>query len=66
MLVLRVKLGSEVVLSGGITLKVVGLGFDGVRLGFEAPKDVHIHRKDLLTEEQRDEFARTGEPPPKA
>jgi carbon storage regulator len=47
MLVLTRKLGEKVVINGDITLVVVAVEKDRVRLGFEAPRDVAIFREEL-------------------
>lgn len=48
MLVLSRKLGEQVVIQGGITVTVVDIDRGKVRIGFEAPRDVQIDRKELL------------------
>lgn len=49
MLVLSRKKDEDVVIAGGlITVKVIEIRGDKVRLGFEAPKDVDIHRKEIF------------------
>jgi carbon storage regulator len=47
MLVLSRKLGEKIVINGDITLIVVAVEKDRVRLGFEAPRDVAIFRQEL-------------------
>jgi carbon storage regulator len=48
MLVLTRKAGEQVVISGGITLTVLDIRGDGIRIGIEAPRDVNIHRGEVL------------------
>jgi carbon storage regulator len=48
MLVLSRKLGEKIVIGDGITLTVVKIDGDKVRLGIVAPEDVPIARAELL------------------
>jgi carbon storage regulator CsrA len=56
MLVLSRKPGEQVVIGGGITVTVVGVLGNKVRLAFDAPDQVRILRAELLGWQ--------GEPPP--
>lgn len=47
MLVLSRKVGQKVVLSGGVTIQVVDIKGDKVRLGVVAPKAVAVHRSEV-------------------
>lgn len=47
MLVLSRKLNEEIVISGNIIVRVVGIGREIVRLGIEAPKEVAINRLEI-------------------
>lgn len=47
MLVLSRKLGEKVVIGGNITITVVEVRGDKVRLGFLAPKDVTVNREEV-------------------
>lgn len=63
MLVLSRKLGEVIVIDGGITITVVGLRGDKVRLGVEAPPTTAVHRFEVaqaIEEENR----RAALPPP--
>ena len=48
MLVLSRKTGQRAVIAGSIHVVVLGVRGDRVRLGFEAPADVPIHREEVL------------------
>lgn len=48
MLVLKRSIGQEVVIEGGIAVRVVAIEGGAVKLGFEAPSDVGIRRAELL------------------
>jgi len=47
MLVLSRKVGESIVIGNGITVTVVEVHGERVRLGFTAPADVSIHREEL-------------------
>jgi carbon storage regulator len=47
MLVLSRKHGESVIIGGGITVKVLKVKGNLVQLGFDAPKEVPIHRGEL-------------------
>ena len=50
MLVLSRRLGEKIVLPGlGITLQVVSVKGNAVRLGIEAPPDVKVVREELVS-----------------
>ena len=48
MLVLTRKIGEEIVVNGNISIVVVDVRGDKVRLGIEAPKEVPIHRREVV------------------
>jgi len=66
MLVLSRKLNEKIVIDGGITLTVVKIDRNQVRLGIEAPGDVSIQREELLrrAEEWEVEVEEASAPPP--
>lgn len=47
MLVISRKIDEDIVIDGGIVVRVVDIRGDKVRLGIEAPKDVKIHRSEV-------------------
>lgn len=47
MLVLSRKVDEQVVIEGGISVTIVEIRGDKVRLGIDAPKDVEVHRKEV-------------------
>lgn len=47
MLVLSRKLNEAIVIAGNITITIVEVRGDKVRLGIEAPKDVPVHRQEV-------------------
>ncbi len=60
MLVLTRRLDEEVVIGGEISVKVVEIRGNVVRLGFSAPSDVIIHRKEVYEEIVRANEAAAG------
>lgn len=52
MLVLTRKVGESIAIGDGITLTVVKIDGNRVRLGIEAPRDVSIRREEMLTQPQ--------------
>ncbi len=50
MLILDRKLSQRIVIGGGITVTIVRIGHDRVRLGVDAPRNIAILRDDLSDE----------------
>ena len=48
MLVLSRKLNESIIIDGTITVTVVEIRGDRVRLGIDAPKDVAVHRHEVM------------------
>ena len=53
MLVLSRKISESIVIDGRITVKVIRLDGEVVKLGIEAPADVPVHRQEVYEEIQR-------------
>ena len=53
MLVLSRKPGESIVIDGRITVKIIRLDGDMVKLGIEAPSEVPVHRQEVYDEIQR-------------
>lgn len=47
MLVLSRRMGESIIINEDITIAVVDIRGDKVRLGIEAPKDVPVHRQEV-------------------
>ena len=62
MLVLTRKKGEKIVIGENITITVVEIRGDKVRLGIEAPKDVGVHREEIWVKIQAGELPPSGEP----
>lgn len=50
MLVLSRKVGESIVIAGGITVTVLEVRGEQVRVGVEAPRSVTVHRKEVHDE----------------
>lgn len=70
MLVLSRKKNESIVINDNITIVVVEVRGDKVRLGIDAPKDVPVHRKEIYNAirsgEKRDEYANKSTPVPES
>ena len=55
MLVLSRKVGESVVVGGNVTIEVVEIRGDKIRLGFTAPREVPIHRQEVFDAIKRNE-----------
>lgn len=68
MLVLSRKKNEAIVIADNITIVVVEIRGDKVRLGVEAPKDVPVHRRevyDAIVRQNSEVAAQSGAPPAK-
>ena len=65
MLILSRKPGESIVIDGRITVKIVRLEGDMVKVGIEAPREVPVHRQEVYDEIQRNNReALTDQRPP--
>jgi len=53
MLILSRKIGESIVIDGRITVRIMRLEGDVVKLGIEAPREVPVHRQEVYDEIQR-------------
>ncbi|MBI1178022.1 carbon storage regulator CsrA [bacterium] len=53
MLILSRKINESIVIDGRITVKIVRLDGDVVKVGIQAPADVPVHRQEVYDEIQR-------------
>ena len=60
MLVLSRKKNESIVINNDITIVVVEIRGDKVRLGVEAPKEVPVHRREVYDAIRRNETAGEG------
>jgi carbon storage regulator len=47
MLVLTRRLGEKLIIGDNVTVSVLGLKGNQVRIGIEAPRDVKVHREEI-------------------
>jgi carbon storage regulator len=47
MLVLSRKVNEQIIISGGISVTVVRIEGDAVKLGFDAPREIRVNRKEV-------------------
>ncbi len=62
MLVLSRKKNESIVINNDITIVVVEIRGDKVRLGVEAPKEVPVHRREVYEAIKRSELADVVQP----
>ena len=60
MLVLSRKKNESIVINNDITIVVVEIRGDKVRLGVEAPKEVPVHRREVYEAIRRNDLANEG------
>jgi carbon storage regulator len=66
MLVLSRKKNESIVINDDITIVVVEIRGDKVRLGVEAPKEVPVHRNEVYEAIRRNQQQAVSEPPREA
>jgi carbon storage regulator len=66
MLVLSRKKNESIVINNDITIVVVEIRGDKVRLGVEAPKEVPVHRREVYDAIKRNAAVHPGAPGPAA
>ena len=62
MLVLSRKKNESIVINNDITIVVVEIRGDKVRLGIEAPKEIPVHRREVYDAIKRNEAVQGGTP----
>ncbi len=63
MLILSRKRDEQIVIADNIVITVVDIRGDTVRLGFEAPRDVPIHRQEVFEQIQHDKARQADDTP---
>lgn len=61
MLVLSRKKNESIVINNDITIVIVEIRGDKVRLGVEAPKEIPVHRREVYDAVQREAASRQSE-----
>ena len=60
MLILTRRTGETVMIGNDVTLTILGVKGNQVRIGITAPKDVAVHREDIYERIQRGDDAEAG------
>lgn len=58
MLILSRNTGQEIKIGNDVTVKVLGVSGNQVRIGVEAPKDVEVHREEIYQRIQAEQSYR--------
>ena len=62
MLILTRRVGETLMFGDSVTVTVLGVKGNQVRIGITAPKDVAVHREELFQRIQKDDGAAAAEP----
>ncbi len=62
MLILTRRAGETVMIGSDVTITVLGVKGNQVRIGINAPKDVAVHREEIYERIQSEKNAAGGEP----
>jgi len=60
MLILTRRVGETLMIGDSVTVTVLGVKGNQVRIGINAPKEVAVHREEIFQRIQRDEAGRSG------
>ena len=63
MLILTRRVGETLMIGDAVSVTVLGVKGNQVRIGINAPKDVAVHREEIFQRIKREQSG-SGEPPP--
>jgi carbon storage regulator len=65
MLILSRKIGESIIIDGRITVRIMRLEGDVVKVGIDAPREVPVHRQEVYLEIQKNNQEALSTPHPK-
>lgn len=65
MLILSRKIGESIIIDGRITVRIMRLEGDVVKVGIDAPREVPVHRQEVYLEIQKNNQEALSAPHPK-
>jgi carbon storage regulator len=63
MLILTRRAGETVMIGNDVTITVLGVKGNQVRIGINAPKDIAVHREEIYERIQREKSGESGDAP---
>lgn len=66
MLILTRRVGETLMIGDSVSVTVLGVKGNQVRIGINAPKDVAVHREEIYQRIKREQETSGGETPPAA